>query len=81
MPRPAIASNAVGTDRTFEQMRTRAARAGHTIYRRFEDGQDCYLATCWGQCRRSQRLDQLKIFVDLVTGVIDVTIRKAEHAE
>lgn len=74
MPRTAIASSAAVTERAFEQLRTRAARAGHTIYKRFEDGQDCYLATCWGQCRKFQRLDQLKIFVDLVSGAIDAKV-------
>lgn len=74
MLRAAIAPDATGTERAFEQLRTRAARAGHTLHRRFEDGQDCYLATCWGQCRRFQRLDQLQIFVDLVTGVIDAKV-------
>lgn len=74
MSRIAIASSTAGTERAFEQLRTRAARAGHTIYKRFEDGQDCYLATCWGQCRRFERLDQLQIFVDLVTGAIDAKV-------
>lgn len=78
MPRTIIASDAAGTERAFEQLRTRAARAGHTLHKRFEDGRDCYLATCWGQSRRFERLDQLRIFVDLVCGVLDAKVRRTD---
>jgi hypothetical protein len=70
--------SAAGTERAFEQLRTRAARAGHTIHKRFEEGQEYYLATCWGQCRRFELLDQLQIFVELVTGEIDAKVRRAD---
>lgn len=58
----------------FAQLRDRAAKAGHTLTRVSEPGSTAYLATCWGMSRRFEELDQLAIFVDLVTGVIDVRV-------
>ncbi|MFZ3120061.1 MAG: hypothetical protein WA159_17305 [Variovorax sp.] len=58
----------------FAQLRDRAAKAGHTLTRSSEPGGTAYLATCWGMCRRFERLDQLTIFVDLVTGALDARV-------
>ncbi len=62
----------------FAQLRDRAAKAGHTLTRVSEPGGTAYLATCWGMSRRFERLDQLTIFVDLVTGALDAEVHAQE---
>lgn len=63
----------------FAHLRDRAAKAGHTLTRSSEPGGTAYLATCWGMSRRFEKLEQLAIFVDLITGALDVRVSAAQQ--
>jgi len=61
----------------FSRLRLRAAQAGHTLTDLSPArGKPVYIASCWGQTRRFESIRQLELFVDLVTGAIDVRMKR-----
>jgi len=63
----------------FAHLRDRAAKFGHALTRVVEHRSTVYMATCWGMSRRFEKLEQLAVFVDLVTGAIDARVAESAH--